>query len=72
MSLAEIRDVYEYRTEQRNMEIYSLSGMIRTAIVTAFNDKTKFPPAPGSEESGDWHRSAAYLRAICKAQGGAK
>ena len=72
MSLAEIRDVYEYRTEQKNMEIYSLSGMIRTAIVTAFNEKVKFPSAPGAEETGDWHISAAYLRAICKMQGGAK
>ena len=60
------------RIKGKNAEIYALSGMIRTAIVSAFSDKVQFPKAP-TEEPGDWHRSADYFRALSKMQrGGAK
>lgn len=69
MSPREINDVIDSRIKQRNKEIYMLSGMIRTAIVSAFNTSVKFPKAP-DEEEGDWRRSKAYFDALYKAQGG--
>ena len=72
MSLRELKDVIDSRIKQKNAEIYSLAGMIRTAIVTAFNKKERFPDPPHVKAEGDWQKSKAYMEAVRLAQGGVK
>ena len=70
MSPGEIRDIITLRVKQRSNEIYYLSGMIRTAIVSAFSDKVQFPSAPPGEDEQEqqWKRSRDYMRALSELQ----
>ena len=76
MSLKEIQDTVDYRIRQKNEEIYSLSAMIRVAMLSAFSGDVKFPSAPYStetEQGESWKNSKNYFKALQKLkQGGAK
>ena len=67
MTLQEVRDTVNSRIRQKNDEIYTLSGMIRVAVLSVFSDKVQFPAAPNQEEKqGDWKNSKNYLKALQK------
>ena len=74
MTLQEIRDTVNSRYKQRQNEIYSLSAMVRVAVLSAFSKDVKFPPPPFEEErQGDWKNSYNYLKALQKIhKGGAQ
>lgn len=71
MSLKEAHDTVSSRIRQKNDEIYALSAMIRTAVVSAFSKDVPFPQPPNREEKQDWQNSKNYLRALQKLKGGA-
>jgi hypothetical protein len=74
MSLREVRNTVDSRIRQKNNEIYSLSGMIRVAVLSAFSKEVQFPASPDSSEkgSGNWENSKNYMKALQKVRGGAK
>lgn len=74
MSLREVRNTVDSRIRQKNNEIYSLSGMIRVAVLSAFSKEVQFPAPPDSseKESGNWMNSKNYMKALQKVRGGAK
>lgn len=74
MSLREVRSTVDSRIRQKNNEIYSLSGMIRVAVLSAFSKEVQFPAPPDSseKESGNWENSKNYMKALQKVRGGAK
>ena len=74
MSLREVRNTVDSRIRQKNNEIYSLSGMIRVAVLSAFSKEVQFPAPPDSSEkrSGNWENSKNYMKALQKVRGGAK
>ena len=75
MTPKEVRDTVTLRIRQKENEIYTLSGMIRVAVLSAFSDKAKFPASAeeafGKEKEGNWKNSYNYLKALQKKQGGA-
>ena len=74
MSLREVRNTVDSRIRQKNNEIYSLSGMIRVAVLSAFSKEVQFPAPPDSseKESRNWENSKNYMKALQKVRGGAK
>ena len=69
MSLQEIKDTVNSRFKQRNNEIYTLSGMIRVAVLSVFSKDVKFPEAPDNQShEGNWKNSYNYLKALQKKQ----
>lgn len=74
MSLREVRNTVDSRIRQKNNEIYSLSGMIRVAVLSAFSKEVQFPAPPDNseKESGNWMNSKKYMKALQKVRGGAK
>jgi hypothetical protein len=66
MSLKEVQDTVTFRFRQKNQEIYTLSGMIRVAVLSVFSKETKFPDPPYNEqdEEGNWKNSYNYLKAL--------
>ena len=72
MTLQEVQDTVNSRIRQKNDEIYTLSGMIRVAVLSAFSDKVQFPAPPDSQEQQNWKNSYNYMKALQEAEGGAK
>jgi hypothetical protein len=72
MSLKEVQDTVNSRLRQKNDEIYTLSAMIRVAVLSAFSDKVQFPAPPDQQKEQNWKNSYNYLKALQKAEGGAK
>lgn len=75
MSLREVRDTVNSRFKQRNNEIYTLSGMIRVAVLSVFSKDVRFPSSPDSGDTDEnWKNSKKYLKALQQKQrqGGAK
>lgn len=73
MSLKEVQDTVSSRIRQKNDEIYSLSALIRVAVLSVFSDKVQFPAPPDKgEKQQNWKNSYNYLKALQKAEGGAK
>ena len=81
MSIQEVRDTVNSRMRQKQNEIYTLSGMIRVAVLSVFSDKCKFPVSP--DEAFDrnqtdyskgnlenWKNSYNYLKALQKVHKG--
>lgn len=64
MSLQEVQDTVNSRIRQKNDEIYTLSGMIRVAVLSCFSADVRFPDAPNQEEQGDWKNSKKYFKAL--------
>ena len=65
MSLQEVQDTVNSRIRQKSDDIYTLSGMIRVAVLSVFSDKVQFPDAPAHEkEQGDWKNSKKYFKAL--------
>lgn len=78
MSPKEAKDTVYSRIKQRQNNIYSLSGMIRVAVLSCFKEDVQFPDSPYTEddteyEDGDWQNSKKYMDALSKIhKGGAK
>lgn len=73
MTLQEVQDTVNSRIRQKNDEIYTLSGMIRVAVLSAFSDKVQFPAPPDQgEKQQNWKNSYNYMKALQEAEGGAK
>ena len=76
MSIQEVRDTVNSRMRQKQNEIYTLSGMIRVAVLSVFSDKCKFPVSPdeafnrGEKREGNWKNSYNYLKALQKVHKG--
>ncbi len=69
MSLREVRDTVNSRIKQRNDEIYTLSGMIRVAVLSVFSKDVQFPAPPGSQEKEhSWENSYNYMKALQEKQ----
>ena len=69
MSLQEARDTAYSRIRQKNEEIYTLSGMIRVAVLSVFSKDVQFPAPPNKEEeTGDWKNSYNYMKALQSTQ----
>ena len=67
MTLQEVRDTVNSRIRQKNDEIYTLSSMIRVAVLSVFSSDVQFPSAPTQEEKqGNWQNSKNYLKALQK------
>jgi hypothetical protein len=66
MSLKEVQDTVNSRFRQKNNEIYTLSGMIRVAVLSVFSKDVQFPQLPEKEQKteGDWKNSYKYLKAL--------
>lgn len=65
MSLQEVQDTVNSRIRQKNDDIYTLSGMIRVAVLSVFSDKVQFPAPPAhEEEQGNWKNSKKYFKAL--------
>ena len=72
MSLREVRDTVNSRIKQRNDEIYTLSSMIRVAVLSVFSKDVQFPAPPGKDEqTQNWENSYKYMIALQEAEGGA-
>ena len=73
MSLKEVQDTVNSRIRQKNEEIYTLSAMIRVAVLSAFSKDVPFPAPPNEDKKqGNWENSKQYLKALQKLkQGGA-
>jgi hypothetical protein len=70
MSLKEVQDTVTARFRQKNNEIYTLSGMIRVAVLSVFSKDVQFPQPPEKEQKteGDWKNSYNYLKALQEKQ----
>ena len=67
MSIQEVSDTVNSRLKQRSDEIYTLSGMIRVAVLSVFSKDVKFPDRPNDEKSEEsWKNSYNYLKALQK------
>lgn len=67
MSLQEVKDTVNSRIKQRNDEIYTLSGMVRVAVLSVFSKEVRFPDRSSDEQSeGNWKNSYNYLKALQK------
>jgi hypothetical protein len=72
MSLKEVQDTVNSRLRQKDDEIYTLSAMIRVAVLSAFSKEVQFPAPPDQQKEQNWKNSYNYLKALQKAEGGAK
>ncbi len=73
MSLREVKDTVNSRLRQKYDEIYTLSALIRVAVLSAFSDKVQFPAPPDQgEKQQNWKNSYNYMKALQEAEGGAK
>ena len=76
MTPQEIRDTVNSRLRQKQNEIYTLSGMIRVAVLSVFSDKCKFPVSSDEafsreeKREGNWKNSYNYLKALQKVHKG--
>lgn len=70
MSMKEVQDTVSSRIRQKNDEIYTLSGMIRVAVLSVFSKDVQFPASPESQEDQqqNWENSKNYLKALQKRQ----
>lgn len=68
MSLREVRDTVNSRIKQRNDEIYTLSSMIRVAVLSVFSSDVQFPAPPEHEKEQSWKNSYNYLKALQEKQ----
>lgn len=69
MSLREVQDTVSSRIRQKNDEIYSLSALIRVAVLSVFSKDVQFPPPPGSQEKErSWENSYNYMKALQEKQ----
>ena len=70
MSVQEIRDTVSSRKRQKSEEIYTLSAMIRVAVLSVFPDtNVRFPDPPNSNDNqGNWQNSYNYLKALQRHQ----
>lgn len=65
MSLREVRDTVNSRIRQKNEEIYTLSAMIRVAVLSVFSKDEQFPAPPGKDErQQNWENSYNYMKAL--------
>lgn len=69
MTLAENRAVIAARNKRRYDDIYDLSAMIRTAILSSFNSQVKFPEkqVEHTEYHGNvnnWEKSKRYMEEL--------
>ena len=65
MTLQEVQDTVNSRIRQKNDEIYTLSGMIRVAVLSVFSDKVQFPTPPDQgEKQQNWKNSKKYFKAL--------
>lgn len=74
MSPKEVKDTVYSRIKQRQNDIYSLSGMIRVAVLSCFKEDVQFPDSPYADNKvGEWQNSKKYMEALSKIhKGGAK
>lgn len=78
MTLQEVKDTVNSRFKQRQNDNYTLSSLIRVAVLSCFSDNVRFPDPPYTEddtkyEDGDWQNSKRYMDALSKIhKGGAK
>lgn len=73
MSLNEVYDVITARNERRNDEIYSLSNLIRIAVLSVFSEKVDFPEPPSNQrKENNWKNSYNYLKKVQSQQRGCK
>ena len=70
MSAQEVRDTVNSRIKQRNDEIYSLSALIRVAVLSVFSADVQFPAPPDESKERDWKNSYNYIKALQKLQQG--
>lgn len=69
MSLKEVQDTVNSRIRQKNDEIYTLSSMIRVAVLSVFSKDVQFPAPPGKDERRqNWKNSYNYLKALQEKQ----
>lgn len=69
MSLREVRDTVNSRIRQKNDEIYTLSSMIRVAVLSVFSKDVQFPAPPDQgEQKQNWENSYNYMKALQKHQ----
>ena len=71
MSIKEVEDTAHYRNRQKSDEIYTLSGMIRVAVLSCFSKEVRFPDPPDHQMDQEWKNSYNYMKAIQEAEGGA-
>jgi hypothetical protein len=72
MTIQEAEDTVSSRNRQKSDEIYTLSGMIRVAVLSCFSAEVKFPDPLDEQKVQDWKNSKKYLKALQnKQQGGA-
>ena len=69
MTLAENRAVIAARNKRRYDDIYDLSALIRTAILSSFNPQVKFPEKQVEhvENHGNvnnWEKSKRYMEEL--------
>lgn len=66
MSLQEVQDTVNSRIRQNNDDIYTLSGMIRVAVLSVLSpDKVQFPAPPDQgEKQQNWKNSKKYFKAL--------
>lgn len=66
MSLQEVQDTVNSRIRQKNDDIYTLSGMIRVAVLSVLSpQEVKFPAPPDQgEKQQNWKNSKKYFKAL--------
>lgn len=69
MTLAESRAVIAARNKRRYDDIYDLSAMIRTAILSSFNSQVKFPEKQVEHHEthgnvNNWEKSKRYMEEL--------
>ena len=74
MTLQEVKDTVNSRFKQRQNDNYTLSSLIRVAVLSCFCENVRFPDPPYTEDKkGDWQNSKKYMDALSKIhKGGAK
>lgn len=67
MTLQEVKDTVNSRFKQRQNDNYTLSSLIRVAVLSCFSKEVRFPDPPSEErKEGDWKNSYNYLKALQK------
>ena len=70
MSLAEVKGMVYSRFKQRQKDIYSLSLMIRVAVLSCFSEENSFPDPPLFDDevnnTESWRNSYNYMTALSK------
>lgn len=73
LSVKEARDIITARITQKSNEIYSLSNMIRLAVLSVFSPDVQFPQPPQAEgNENKWKNSKNFMKQLQQAQRGCK